>query len=74
MSLERVNPNRPSNERSNWHSAAASVGYATPAYKNSQYSDDLYTDEITIEPAYFSPDNDGFQDLLDICFNFKNPG
>ncbi len=74
VSLERVNPNRPSNESSNWHSAASSVGYATPAYKNSQYSDDLYTDEITIEPAYFSPDNDGFQDLLDICFNFKNPG
>ncbi len=74
VSLERVNPNRPSNESSNWHSAAATVGFATPAYKNSQYSDDLFTDEVTIDPPYFSPDNDGFQDLLDICFDFKDPG
>lgn len=75
VSLERVNPERPSDEAGNWHSAAQSVGFATPAYKNSQYlggSDSA--DEITVFPEIFSPDQDGYDDQLGISCSFSEPG
>ncbi|RYY00036.1 MAG: hypothetical protein EOO35_00760 [Cyanobacteriota bacterium] len=36
VSLEKADYNIPSAQYSNWHSAAASEGYATPGYANSQ--------------------------------------
>ncbi|MBE9467075.1 MAG: lamin tail domain-containing protein [Bacteroidetes bacterium] len=75
VSLERINFDRPTNKKSNWHSAAENVGFATPAYKNSQYSDTVATDnEITIEPEVFSPDNDGYNDLVNFHYKFEEPG
>jgi hypothetical protein len=68
ISLERVNPDRPSQEVSNWHSAASSAGYATPGERNSQWwtEPDGGSGEVTLEPLVFSPDNDGKDDLLHI--------
>jgi hypothetical protein len=37
VSLERIDPAGPSQQASNWHSAASTAGYGTPGYKNSQY-------------------------------------
>ncbi len=75
VSLERINPEKPSQDEQNWHSAAQSVGFATPAYKNSQYSTFLYLeDPITIVPEIFSPDNDGYNDMLSINYQFATPG
>ncbi|MCD7936473.1 MAG: lamin tail domain-containing protein [Tannerellaceae bacterium] len=37
VSLERVDPERDTQDASNWSSASALSGYATPGYKNSQY-------------------------------------
>lgn len=74
VSLERVNYNRPSYEKTNWQSASENAGFATPGYKNSQYSDIIATDEITIYPEIFSPDNDGYNDLLHISYEFPEPG
>ncbi|MFN7012878.1 MAG: lamin tail domain-containing protein, partial [Bacteroidia bacterium] len=37
VSLERLDFYRPTNDETNWQSAAESVGFATPGYKNSQY-------------------------------------
>lgn len=74
VSLERVDYNRSAKESGNWHSAASSVGYATPAYRNSQYMQGSDGNEVTIEPVTFSPDNDGFNDQLLISCNFRNPG
>ncbi len=69
VSLERINPNFPSQSPSSWHSAASEVGYGTPGYKNSQYRDLETTVEpekwIWVEPEAFSPDNDGIDD---VCF------
>ena len=75
VSLERVNPDRLTAERTNWHSAAEAVGYATPGYRNSQYAEvPTSNGELTIEPAIFSPDNDGYQDLLTMTYALNTPG
>jgi hypothetical protein len=74
ISLERINFNAPAQDASNWHSASESVGGATPAYKNSQYTDGESGSEITISPEVFSPDNDGYNDVLSISYAFDSPG
>ena len=75
VSLERVNFELPANDKLNWHSASQNSGFATPGYQNSQYmkapdSDD----EIAITPEIFSPDNDGYNDVLSIGCRFSDPG
>ena len=71
VSLERINANGITQDENNWHSAAESVGYATPAYKNSQQSiQEFNFEEIKIEPESFSPDNDGSNDVLNIIYQF----
>ncbi|WP_316804975.1 lamin tail domain-containing protein [Pedobacter nototheniae] len=67
VSLERVSFTKGANEDGNFKSAAASVGFATPGYKNSQ--------ELNGEESYvkllsktFSPDHDGFEDLLQLDY------
>ncbi len=75
VSLERTNFDSPTQDPSNWHSAAESVGFATPAYRNSQFvPTGETTDEIIIEPEIFSPDNDGYNDVLSIKYRFDQPG
>jgi hypothetical protein len=76
VALERVNYHRPTQDRSNWHSAAQNVGFGTPGYKNSQFTLDPGTQEDVIEiyPEIFSPDNDGVDDLLNISYRFERPG
>jgi hypothetical protein len=75
VSLERINFNRPAYDKSNWHSAAESVGFGTPAYKNSQYSETTGDQgTITLSPEVFSPDNDGYNDVLNISYKFDEPG
>ena len=71
VSLERINANGITQDKNNWHSAAESVGFATPAYKNSQQSlQEFNFEEIKIEPESFSPDNDGNNDVLNINYQF----
>lgn len=75
ISLERINFERPTQDRTNWHSAAEAVGFATPAYKNSQYQDAGETDNaIEITPEIFSPDEDGINDVVNINYHFDTPG
>jgi flagellar hook assembly protein FlgD len=75
VSLERISPDRSSKDVTNWHSAAEAVGFATPAYINSQFGKAV-TDqnEITLSPDIFSPDNDGYNDNLAIAYTFGTPG
>jgi hypothetical protein len=74
VSLERINADAAS-VQSNFHSAASSVGYGTPTYKNSQNRIDATVQgDITISPAIVSPDNDGLDDFATIQYNFPEPG
>ncbi len=73
ISLERINFDSPTQDQNNWHSAAQNVN-ATPAYKNSEYSNGESGNEITISPEVFSPDGDGYNDVLNISYAFDTPG
>lgn len=75
VSLERINYNRPTEDKTNWHSASEVVGFATPTYENSQFNPQVEMEEkITIDPEIISPDNDGYQDVANITFNIEEPG
>jgi hypothetical protein len=74
VSLERINFDRPSQDKTNWHSASEGVGYATPGYLNSQFSDDAGSGEVVVIPEIFSPDNDGYNDVVNINYTFDKPG
>lgn len=75
VSLERIDPDGPSQDATNWHSAASTAGYGTPTYKNSQYKL-LSSIHATIEttPKIFSPDNDGRDDIASIQYAVTEPG
>ena len=75
VSLERINPNIPAYYDDNWHSAAESVGFGTPGYQNSQYNENTNQEnEISLDKESFSPDNDGFDDVLGINYKFNKAG
>ena len=75
VSLERSNLNRPANDPGNLRSATSASGYATPGYKNSQYSEDLPgQEEFSLASKTFSPDNDGFEDILQMNYRLSNAG
>jgi len=75
VSLERINFNRPADDKTNWHSAAETAGFGTPAYKNSQYSEGVASeDPVSVSPEIFSPDNDGINDVLNINYEFDVAG
>ncbi|MBE0662312.1 MAG: lamin tail domain-containing protein [Bacteroidales bacterium] len=75
VSLERIDFNRPADDPTNWHSASSSAGYGTPAYRNSQYMAITAGEEpFSLNPEIFSPDNDGNNDVLEISYNFSEPG
>ncbi len=74
VSLERINVDAAS-VQSNFHSAASSVGYGTPTYKNSQNNIDQEAQgDIRITPEIVSPDNDGQDDFATITYNFPDAG
>lgn len=75
VALERIDPGGSSQDAANWHSAAATAGYGTPGYRNSQY---LVTEKtnatVSIHPRIFSPDNDGHEDLALIRYQLNESG
>jgi|GEM_PF-375069 len=76
VSLERVNFNTGTNEEGNFKSAAATVGGATPGYANSQFEEREVSmkEFIHLNSKTFSPDNDGFEDQLEIHYEFAEGG
>jgi hypothetical protein len=75
VALERIRTDLPTGLATNWTSAAASAGYGTPGYKNSEFSmDSIAADFISVEPKVFSPDMDGYQDFLFIHYHLPAAG
>ncbi len=76
ISLERINYERTTANVSNWYSASETVGFATPGYKNSAFTENPISvqNEITIEKELFSPDGDGYFDFLNIHYKFPENG
>jgi hypothetical protein len=75
VALERVDPEKPTQNADNWHSAASTAGYGTPTYKNSQFKKtDNSTASIEVTPKVFSPDNDGIDDIATIKYQLNETG
>ncbi len=74
ISLERIDYNKPTQDKNNWHSAASTVGFGTPSYQNSQFRADVVLQgEVTVSPKVFSPDNDGFDDFAILNLQLSEP-
>lgn len=74
VSLERLHPDRNSLDPSNWHTAAQTASFATPGRKNSQFTEAVAEQSgVTLFPEVFSPDNDGIDDVLNICYRLEAP-
>ncbi len=63
-----------STERTNWNSAAEAVGFAPRTYRNYQYLQADGGSGVTIPNPLFSPDNDGYNDVLNISYKLDEPG
>ena len=75
ISLERSSINLKTNEPGNFRSATAASGFATPGYKNSQQNEaQVGKDEFNLVSRTFSPDNDGFEDILQVSYRMPAPG
>lgn len=73
VSLERFDAFEPSNDENNWHSASETVGFATPGIKNSQAASPNSGGTISLSSNSFSPDSDGFEDVLLITYEVDQP-
>ncbi len=75
VSLERIRPDGSSQDIGNWHSASELSGFATPGYQNSQMlTYEMQADDMAICPEIFSPDNDGYNDCVNIYLNSNESG
>ncbi|WP_341838556.1 lamin tail domain-containing protein [Chitinophaga pollutisoli] len=75
VAFERLDMGISGLEPGNWHSAASTAGFATPGYANShRVGRDVAGKWCSAEPAAFSPDNNGVDDLLWISWGFPAPG
>lgn len=75
VALERIDPNGPSNDASNW-SSSTHVSGGTPLMENSIYQESGAVPNengITFSPNPFSPDDDGFEDNLFINYGLDAP-
>lgn len=76
VSLERINPDLPTQDNGNWNSASEDVGYATPTYQNSQRIEinEERTNIFSLSNNRISPDGDGFEDILQINYTTDRTG
>lgn len=77
VSLERLSAVRATNDAANWHSASTGCGYNTAGWPNSQLSDGsscLENLSFTCPVPQFSPNGDGYNDLLVINYRMPSAG
>ena len=75
VSLERITWDRPVGHPDVWQSAAKTVGYATPGYRNSQLAGE-YPQSVTlqVDPPVIAPGYPGHADYTRIHYQFDEPG
>lgn len=74
VALERIDPEKPTQDKNNWTSAAASAGFGTPTYRNSQFLQTGGSNAaISIIPKAVSPDGDGWEDFCTIGYALDAP-
>ena len=75
VALERIAWNSPVDHPATWQSAAQTVGYATPGYRNSQPTG-LLTPRATlsVDPPVFAPGYPGRASYTRIHYQFDQPG
>ena len=75
VSLERIDWSRDASDPTTWQSAAKSVGYATPGYRNSQQVDGLLSRvTVSAEPPMFAPGYAGHADFTQIRYRLAQAG
>lgn len=74
VSLEKIDSARASMDKTNWNSASSNVGFGTPGYRNSQSMLTLGTGSFSVVPEIFSPDNDGYNDVVTINYETTESG
>ncbi len=77
VSLERIQPDSPTQNANNWQSAAAAaVGFGTPTVQNSQFFEStiVLTNNFQLANDQISPDGDGFQDVLLLEYELEQAG
>lgn len=74
ISLERDAFHVPTNAVGNFRSASTAEGGATPGYRNSSTANGNQEEGIFLTSRTFSPDQDGFEDLLEINYRFAEAG
>lgn len=73
VSLERLSPTAPTQDKNNWFSAARNTGGATPGNKNSQNLSHKQTGMLVLSYPELSPDQDGYHDFLEIQYELPAP-
>lgn len=71
-SLERITTGGGMNNPDNWHTASENVEWGTPGYRNSQFAMPTSVGDVSLDPQAFSPDNDGYNDVLTINFDLTD--
>ena len=75
VSLERLNFDESSDNLSNWHSASAAAGFATPGYENSNRFEAANIEGIfSLQSTTFSPNGDSEDDLLILNYQTMKAG
>ncbi|MGB3798664.1 MAG: lamin tail domain-containing protein [Lewinella sp.] len=76
VSLERLDTGQPTQDRSNWYSAASTVGFGTPTRPNSQREgiDSHGPLEFYLENDTFDPHGTGIPQRLELSYRSSQPG
>lgn len=72
-SLERLSVLLPSNDKQNWYTASENEGFASPGKANSHAINNDKPTNFSISSNTISPDNDGFEDLVEIKLANADP-
>mgnify|MGYP001161325879 CR=1 FL=1 len=75
VSLESLSPQRAASDMENWRSASSTLNYATPgSVKPQDYPSSAGVSEFSHSAEQILPDNDDYQDLVNIDYLINEPG